>query len=125
MQAIRIIKSLISSRSRQRSDDGEAESRVDYIADRLAMEKREVVEVVSLLREEGILADAKDLIAFIHKKESKNRPQNILKQYGMLEQFLLTVIERERRLIHIKELTGAGGAIRLHRATPGARSNTC
>ena len=119
VQAIRIIKSLISSRSRQRSDDGEAESRVDYIADRLAMEKREVVEVVSLLREEGILADAKDLIAFIHKKESKNRPQNILKQYGMLEQFLLTVIEREEKTIHIKELNEQAEQFGCIDATPG------
>ncbi|NLV37396.1 MAG: RecQ family ATP-dependent DNA helicase [Clostridiaceae bacterium] len=104
VHAIRIIRSLIASRSRQKADDGEAESRVDYIADRLALEKREVIEAVNLLREEGILADTKDLIAFIRKRESKNRTQNILKQYGMLEQFLLTVIEREEKTIHIKEL---------------------
>lgn len=119
VQATRIMKSLISSRSRQRNEDGEAESRVDYIADRLALEKREVIEAVSLLREEGILADTKDLIAFIRKKESKNRTQNILKQYGMLEQFLLTVIEREEKTIHIKELNEQAEQFGCKEVTPG------
>ncbi len=106
VNAIRIIKSLISSRSRSRlkPSEGEAESRVDYISDRLAIDKRNVIEAVNLMREEGILADAKDLVAFIRRKEGKNKPQNVLKSYGKLEQFLLTVIKREEKTIHIKEL---------------------
>lgn len=106
VNAIRIIKSLISSRSRSRLNpsDGEAESRVDYISDRLAIEKKQVIEAINLMREEGILADAKDLVAFIRKKEGKNKAQNVLKSYGKLEQFLLTVIEMEEKTIHIKEL---------------------
>lgn len=102
--AVRIIKSLISCKRRQQISEEEAEDRIDYLSDRLAIDKREVIEAVILLREEGILADTHDLIASIRPKESRNGPQNILKQYGRLERFLLTVIDREERIFHIKEL---------------------
>ncbi|MEI2739214.1 MAG: hypothetical protein V9F01_10540 [Chitinophagaceae bacterium] len=50
-----------------------AESRVDYISDHLGIVKEEVINIVNLLREEKILADAKDLTAFIKKGENINR----------------------------------------------------
>ncbi len=119
VHATRIIKSLISSSRGQWFEDAEAESRVDYLADRLALEKREVIEAVNLLREEGILADRKDLIGFVRKKEGKNRTQNILKSYGKLEQFLLTVIEREEKTVHIKELNEQAEQFGCKDVTPG------
>jgi ATP-dependent DNA helicase RecQ len=102
--AIRIIKSLISSKSRQRTGDGDAEARIDYLSDRLGIEKAEVIQIVNLLREERILADARDLNAFIRKKENRNRSLGILKAYGHIEKFLLSVIEQEEKTIHVKEL---------------------
>ena len=72
-QGIRIIKKLISSKSRKQSNEETAESRVDYISDHLGISRDEVINIVSLLREENILADAKDLTAFIRKGENKNR----------------------------------------------------
>lgn len=116
--ATRIIKSLISSKSTQWYVD-EAESRVDYIADRLGLEKREVIDAVNLMREEGILADSRDMTAFIRKKESINRTRNILNQYGKLERFLLTEIDREEKTIHIKELNEQAEQFGCIDVTPG------
>ncbi len=72
-QAIRIIKKLFSSKSRKHANDEAAESRIDYISDHLGIVKEEVINIINLLREEKILADTKDLTAFIKKGENKNR----------------------------------------------------
>jgi len=105
-KAVRIIKNLIASRSRKNPSNEEAESRIDYISDRLGIVKEEVIQIVNLLREEGILADARDLVAFIKKKESKNRSLGILNSHMKLERFLLDAMEEkgEERVFHIKEL---------------------
>lgn len=66
-KGIRIIKKLISSKSRKQSTDEDGESRIDYISDHLGIVKEDVINIVNLLREEKILADAKDLTAFIKK----------------------------------------------------------
>ncbi len=103
-KATRIIKSLISSRSRQQANDEAAESRVDYISDRLGIPKEEVVETVNLLRLEGILGDRKDLTVFVKKEENVNRSLNILKSYGRIESLLLPVLVDVDKKITIKEL---------------------
>ena len=103
-KATRIIKSLFSSKSRKRSNDEEAESRIDYISDHLGIVKEEVIQVVNLLREERILADTKDLTAFIKKKENKNRSLAILKSFRSIEGFMLTILENEEKIFHIKEI---------------------
>jgi len=104
VQAIRIIKKLFSSKSRQRGTDEYAESRVDYIADHLGIPKQEVIEAVNLLRLERILADSKDLAVFIKKKERVNRSLNILESYWQIEKILLSVLDSEEEVYHIKEL---------------------
>ncbi len=104
VQATRIIKKLFSSKSRKHRSDEEAEARVDYISDHLGIVKEEVIQVVNLLREVRILADTKDLTAFIKKKESKNRSLGILKSFLRIENFLLAVFEKEERTFHLKEL---------------------
>ena len=101
---IRIIKKLFSSRSRKQSTDETAESRIDYISDHLGVVKEEVINIVNLLREEQILADAKDLTAFIRKSENRNRSLGIVEMFGKIESFLLSVLEEEEKTFHIKEL---------------------
>ena len=104
VQAIRIIKKLFSSKSRKHTTDEPAESRVDYISDHLGIVKGEVINIINLLREENILADAKDLTAFIKKGENKNRSLNIVESYSKVENFLLPFIDQEEKIFHIKEL---------------------
>lgn len=103
-KAIRIIKKLFSSKSRKHSNDESAESRIDYISDHLGIVKEEVMSIVSLLRDEKILADAKDLTVFIKKGENKNRSLNIVDTFSKIENFLLPYFEEQEKIFHIKEL---------------------
>ena len=103
-KGIRIIKKLFSSKSRKQSNDEAAESRIDYISDHLGIVKEEVINIVNLLREEKILADAKDLTAFIKKGENKNRSLNIVESYSKIENYLLPEFEEQEKTFHIKEL---------------------
>src|SRR5690606_21647697 len=84
--------------------DETAESRIDYISDHLGIVKEEVINIVNLLREEKILADAKDLTAFIKKGEHKNRSSNIVDTFSKIENFLLPIIDEQEKVFHIKEL---------------------
>lgn len=118
IQAVRIIKKLLSSRSRQHLSDEVAESRVDYISDHLGIVKEEVIQVVTLLREEKILADTKDLNAFIKRKENKNRSLSILKSFSQLESFILSALDNKEQVIHIKELNEQAEENGCHGTTP-------
>ena len=103
-KAIRIIKKLFSSKSRKHSNDEAAESRVDYISDHLGIVKEEVINIITLLREENILADTKDLTAFIKKGENKNRSLAVVETFSQIEIFLLPIFEEQEKTFHLKEL---------------------
>ena len=102
--ATRIIRNLFSSKSRKQTNGDEAESRVDYISDNLGVDIKNVISVVNLLRDEKILADAKDLTAFIKKGENKNRSLAITESYGLIENFLCPMFDEQEKSFHIKEL---------------------
>jgi ATP-dependent DNA helicase RecQ len=104
VKAVRIIKKLFSSKNRKHATDEVAESRVDYISDHLGIVKEEVINIVSVLREENILADAKDLTAFIKKDENKNRSLQIVDTYSKVELFTFPLLEQQEKIISIKEL---------------------
>ncbi|WP_339922669.1 RecQ family ATP-dependent DNA helicase [uncultured Cyclobacterium sp.] len=101
---VRIIKKLFSSKSKSHSSNEEAESRVDYLSDHLGIVKEEVINIIRLLREENILADAKDLTAFIKKGENKNKSLATVEAYGKIENFLLSIFQEEEKSFQIKEL---------------------
>jgi ATP-dependent DNA helicase RecQ len=103
-QGVRIIKKLFSSKSRKQATDEAAESRIDHISDHLGIVKEEVINVVNLLREEKILADTKDLTAFIKRGENKNRSLAIVQVINKIEDFLLRQIGEQEKTFHIKEL---------------------
>lgn len=103
-QALRIIKKLFSSKSRKQINDEIAESRVDHISDHLGIVKEEVINIITLLREENVLADLKDLTAYIKRNENTNRSKRILKQHLDAEKFLLSQIENIEKTYNIKEL---------------------
>jgi len=103
-KGVRIIKKLFSSKSKKEVTDESATSRIDYISDHLGIVKEEVINIVNLLREEKILADAKDLTAFIKKGEHKNRSLHIVEAFSKIENFLLPIFEEQEKTFHIKEL---------------------
>lgn len=109
--AIRIVKKLVSRKSKAPALDSEAaESRIDYIGDHLGIVKEEVIQIINLLREEKILADAKDLTAFIKRGEQKNRSLAIVETYHQIEQFLLTQFDETERDFSLKALNEAAEA---------------
>ena len=99
-EAARIIKSLISARATAEGRGAEAESRVDYLADILGMSKATVIRNINLMRQDGLLADTRDMQAWITKKTSIRNLEIILK----LEQFLLQRFGEESFRINYKEL---------------------
>lgn len=102
--AIRIISLLISERSVSKAKDDAAESRIDYIADILGLECSVVQEAVQLLRAENILADSKDLTAYIKKGDGENKSKQVLKQFESLENFLISKLKSGKSVFNLKEL---------------------
>ncbi len=105
--AKRIIQSLISKKSISRADNADAESRVDYLADRLGIEKSGIIHSIQQMREEGILADSKDLTAYIQKTDTVNKSLLVLRRFQTLEKFLIDFITNDQHSINFKEINEA------------------
>lgn len=102
--AKRIMSHLLSAKNTAKAGNREAESRIDYIADILGIEKDAVVESVTKMREEGLLADAMDMAAHIKKVESQNKSRQILSQFCDLETFLASNLSGEMQSLNYKEI---------------------
>ncbi|MDE7419933.1 MAG: RecQ family ATP-dependent DNA helicase [Muribaculaceae bacterium] len=104
-KAVRIIKSLISQKYTSKCRDAEAESRIDYLADILGLSKNEVVSSVERMRQEGILADSKDISAYLHDTgESENKSKRLLERFSKLERYILGHVSSEVCRISYKQL---------------------
>ena len=104
-KAIRIIKSLISQKYISRGQDAEAESRIDYLADILGLSKSDVVSSVVRMRQEGILADSKDISAYLHDTGvSENKSKQLLERFLKLERYILSYVSSETCRISYKQL---------------------
>ena len=104
-KAVRIIKSLISQKHIAKAQDSEAESRIDYLADILGMSKSEVVSAVERMRQEGILADSRDISAYLlDTGESERKSKTLLERFAKLEQYILSHIPDESLQISCKQL---------------------
>ena len=99
-EAARIIKSLISARATAEGRGAEAESRVDYLADVLGMSKATVIRNINLMRQDGLLADSRDMQAWVSKSTSLRNLDIILK----LERYLLQRIGQDAHRFNYKEL---------------------
>ena len=85
-KAVRIIKSLISQKHIAKAQDSEAESRIDYLADILGISKSEIISVVERMRQEGILADSKDISAYLlDTGESERKSRTLLERFAKLD----------------------------------------
>lgn len=102
--AKRIISQLISSRSIARAGNDDAESRIDYISDRLGVDKADVIRCINVMREDGILDDSKDLTAYIRRNDTKNKSLSVLNKFTALEEFLLDGLAAKEQSIFLKEL---------------------
>ena len=102
--ALRIVKSLISSRSIATAGNADAESRVDYLADILGIEKESVIESINLMRQEGLLEDYSDMSAYIYDSDSQHKSMLVLDRFAKLERFILSKIPDEGASFGFKEL---------------------
>ena len=104
-KAVRIIKSLISQKHIPKAQDAEAESRVDYLADILGMTRGEVVSAVMRMRQEGILADSKDITAYLQDAGGTERKAMLLlERFAKLEKYILQHIPDSSLTISCKQL---------------------
>ena len=104
-KSVRIIKSLISQKHIAKAQDSEAESRIDYLADILGLSKRDVISVVERMRQEGILADSKDISAYLQDAgDSERKSQILLERFAKLEQYILNHIPDGTLRISYKQL---------------------
>ena len=99
LDARRIIKSLISERSRSRAGTAEAESRVDYLSDMLGIETRKVISIVERMRVAGILAKDDDMTAYLRLGQIRK-----FKYYIQLERFLTETVIGECTKFSLKEI---------------------
>lgn len=118
LKAIRIIKKLFSSKSKRLSTDEAAESRIDYMSDQLGFAKEEVIRVVELLKEEKILAQTKDLTAFIKQGENSNRSWAITDNYRQIEDLLFTLADEQPTTWHLKEINEQATAQNIKDCSP-------
>lgn len=104
-KAISIIKSLISQKYVSKANDSDGESRVDYLADILGIKKAEVVSVVERMRQEGILADSKDISAYLQDiGDSERKSKNLFERFAKLEQYILEHISDSSSCVSCKQL---------------------
>ena len=104
-KAVRIIKSLISQKFSRKNRNGEGESRIDYLADILGLKKREVVSSVERMRQEGILADSKDISAYLHDTgSSENKSRRLLDRFSKLERYILDYLKSDNCFTSYKQL---------------------
>ena len=120
LNAKRIMSMLISARSVAKAQEDDAESRVDYLSDRLGIERQETFKLIQILREENILANTKDLTAYILKTDTENKSLNVLKKYAAIEQFLVSQLSDEEQCINLKELNESAVSSGIKNATVNA-----
>lgn len=96
---------MISQKHIAKAQDSEAESRIDYLADILGLSKRDVISVVERMRQEGILADSKDISAYLQDAgDSERKSQILLERFAKLEQYILNHIPDGALRISCKQL---------------------
>lgn len=110
--AKRIMNFLISARSISKAGNGDAESRVDYIADILGLERKEVVGIIDLLRQDGLLADTQDMAATIFRDDTARKSANVIDRFSRVELLLLEHIGVCDGDLNLKEVNDSlsGGA---------------
>jgi ATP-dependent DNA helicase RecQ len=114
--ARRVISNLISQRQIKinKKDDGQT---VDQLMDVLGLSKEDVIKAVTLLRETGVLADSKDLKAYLKHKDKSNALRK-LEFHRMLERFILSKTFETEATYHIKKLNKEAEETGIKSSTP-------
>lgn len=103
--AVQIVSLMIKAKSRKSEDN---ETRIDYISDHLGININRTISIISSLREDKILADVKDLSAFLNEESNGEKSLNLLECFDELERFLIDNITKNG-VYRIKELNEKAG----------------
>lgn len=94
-----------------------AETRVDYISDDLGIPKEDVLMIIQKLRDIRLLADAKDLIAYLDEGMASKGVNNLY-AYQELEEYILDKLSADTITINLKELNEQVEAAGIKKITP-------
>ena len=108
--AKRIIRSLISTKYVARAGNDEAESRIDYLADRLGITKENVISAVQTMRQEKILKDDRDISAYI---DSPKDSPKILKLFNKIVFLLLDKLIDSDISLNLKQLNEEAESLQI------------
>ena len=89
LHAHRVMDFLISRRSHAKAKTDDAESRIDYIADRLGLPSEKVIDLVTKLRDVGVLADSEDMTAHIGESDTQKKASDLLTKIDAVEDYLI------------------------------------
>jgi ATP-dependent DNA helicase RecQ len=96
--AIRIFQFLISRE----------ETKVDYMADVLGIEKDTVARILNIFKEIGLIGDTRDMTAFINISQGKSNALNVLANYAEIEKRMTSLLyldeEHRMRRVYLKEI---------------------
>lgn len=102
--AKRVTKFLITEKHINKKDGDIPEARVDYIADNLALNTEDVVNIVRKLKESNVLKDEKDLKAEIVDNTTKIIPNRVMKTFKEIIEYLLAIFTEERVIYNYKNI---------------------
>jgi ATP-dependent DNA helicase RecQ len=101
-QAIRIVKKLISSKRISEAQEDDGESRVDYLADTLGIPVSEALHIITLMRQEKLLADAKDLTVFIETNNPEGKLDRTVKNFHAIFSYMREQLKEEKICLQLK-----------------------
>ena len=117
MNATRILSSLISRKNTKISKQFDGESKIDYLADTLGLDKQTVIDIVVKLRNAGILEDYQDMTAKV-----KTGAVSRLTHWLRLEEFLIRKIAEENdERVNVKVLNTAADELNIKSTVKGIR----
>lgn len=103
-QAKRIVSRLVSAKYQAKAHNADDDTRVDVLSDILGIEKADTIRAISLMREEGILSDSKDMCAYIKRTDTENKSVQSFKRHAALEKHIISLLDSTPRKFHIKEI---------------------
>ena len=102
-----IAKRIISSLITKWLTEVRPESRIDYLADNLGLEKSKVIESITLMRQANLLSNDLDMSAYIFKTDTEKKSLGVLKTFIELERFLIQQLGVfNEKVFNLKELNG-------------------
>lgn len=99
-----LVSAMISSRTIGHNRGDEAESRVDYLADRNGLERSEVIDIINKLRLGKVLSDEQDMSAFIPREDSEKQGRSTLERFKRIESYVFQYINENGSEVNLKEL---------------------